>query len=121
MNSEIELLFTNFKVNKKLIPVSFMTYDGHGEPYIVYSESDKSDAYKADDEIGGYVTFYDFDIYSKGNYLEIMEKVKQVLKGAGWFWCPSRDSADLYDHDTGYFHKTVCFSYPIQTTQNEEV
>ena len=117
MNKEIELLFNNFKVNGVSIPVALIYYDGHGEPYVVYREYDKDNSYSSDDEISGYVTYYDFDVYSKGNFLAIVEAIKSKLKNAGWTWQPRRDSPDMYEADTGYFHKTICFAYPIQEVE----
>lgn len=115
MNEAIETLFTNFEVNGQTIPVSYMVYiNKQGEPYVVYYQYDKDNSYSSDDDISGYVTYYDFDIYAKGNYLAIVEAIKDKLKKAGWTWQPRRDSPDMYEADTGYFHKTICFAYPIQ-------
>lgn len=119
MNEIIENLFTDFTVNGVEIPVAYMFYEGHGEPYVVYLQYDKDNSYSSDDEISGYITYYDFDIYSKGNYLDIVEAIKKILKGAGWTWQPRRDSPDMYETDTGYFHKTICFAYPIQEVESE--
>ena len=119
MNEQIEQLFTNFKVNGVSIPVALIYYDGHGEPYVVYRQYDKDNSYSSDDEISGYVTYYDFDVYSKGNFLAIVEAIKSILKQAGWTWQPRRDSPDMYEADTGYFHKTICFAYPIQTVDEQ--
>lgn len=120
MNAVIEQLFTNFTVNGVNIPVALIYYDGHGEPYVVYREYDKDNSYSSDDDISGYVTFYDFDVYSKGNYLAIVEAIKSTLKQAGWTWQPRRDSPDFYEADTGYYHKTICFAYPIQIVEQSE-
>jgi hypothetical protein len=114
MNAAIEVLFNNFTVNGVLIPVALINYDGYGEPYVTYKQYDKDNSYSSDDEISGYVTYYDFDVYSKGNFLPIIEAIKSILKNAGWTWQPRRDSPDMYEADTGYFHKTICFAYPIQ-------
>ena len=117
MNEAIESLFEGFTVNGVMIPVAYMVYlNKQGEPYVVYFQYDKDNSYSSDDEISGYVTYYDFDIYSKGNYLPIVEAIKEKLKLAGWTWQPRRDSPDMYEADTGYFHKTICFAYPIQET-----
>ena len=123
MNEQIEILFSNFKVNGVSIPVAYMVYEGHGEPYVVYMQYDKDNSYSTDDEISGYVTYYDFDVYGQGNILPIIEAIKSKLKAAGWTWQPRRDSPDMYEPDTRYFHKTICFAYPIQITENlnEEV
>ena len=114
MNEQIETLFTNFTVNNVVIPVCYMNYQGHGEPYVVYLQYDQDNEYGADDDIDGYVTYYDFDVYSKGNIRAITEAIKAKLKGAGWTWQPRRDSPDMYEPDTEYYHKTICFAYPIQ-------
>ena len=120
MNAIIEQLFTNFKVNGVSIPVALIYYDGHGEPYVVYRHYDKDNSYSSDDEISGYVTYYDFDVYSKGNILPIIKAIKSTLKQAGWTWQPRRDSPDMYEADTGYYHKTICFAYPIQIVDEQD-
>lgn len=119
MYAELKSLFTNFKVNGVTIPVALINYDGHGESYVVYREYDKDNSYSSDDEISGYVTFYDFDVYAKSNFLPIVEAIKSKLKQAGWTWQPRRDSPDMYEADTGYFHKTICFAYPIQIADEQ--
>ena len=80
MNELIEQIFTNFKVNGETIPVSFMRYGGKSTTYVTYMEWDKSNSYSGDDEILGYVSYYDFDIYSKGNYLAIVEAIKEKME-----------------------------------------
>jgi hypothetical protein len=64
-----------------------------------------------DDDLIGYVDYYDFDIYSKGNFFPIIERVKELLKQNDFVWQPSRSSQDMYEVDTGYYHKTLCFAY----------
>lgn len=118
MNEAIETLFNGFSVDGELIPISYMVYlNKNGEPYVVYYQYDKDNSYSSDDDIAGYVTYYDFDIYSKSNYLAIVEAIKTIMKNAGWTWEPRRDSPDFYEADTGYFHKTICFAYPIQIVE----
>lgn len=115
MNEQIETLFDGFTVGGSLIPFGYLNYDGHAEKYFTYGESDKANSYAADDEIEGYVTYYDFDVYSKTDYFPIIQAIKGKLLEAGWTWEPSRESPDLYDPDTGYYHKTICFAFPVQT------
>ena len=111
MNELIQSIFNNFTVDGVEIPVSFMYYEGHGEPFIVYMEQDADGSYSGDDELLGYVTYYDFDVYSKGNYLKVIEALKEKLKENGFVWQPSRSSIDMYESDTGYYHKTLNFAY----------
>ena len=105
MNELIQDTFADFDV-----PVAFGFYEGHGEPYIVYSEMSMSNSLTADGELLGYVSLYDFDVYSQGDYSQIIKDVKALLKNAGFVWQPSMSSGDIYDHETGYFHKTLCFA-----------
>lgn len=110
MNELIESIFKNFTVDGVEIPVTFMFYEGHGEPYVVYMEQDADGSLSGDDELIGYVDYYDFDVYSKGNYTMIIESVKSLLKANGFVWQPSRSSRDMFEPDTGYYHKTLNFA-----------
>ena len=110
MNAEIETIFDGFTVDDVSIPVSFMFYDGDADAWIVYSNVDNYHSYSGDDELMGYVTYYDFDIYSKSNYLAIVDAVIDLLQKSGWTYQVSRSSQDMYEDDTGYFHKTLCFA-----------
>lgn len=110
MNSELQTIFTNFAVGGVTIPVSFLRYTGKSTTYITYQEVQDDTSFSADDDLQAYVKYYDFDIYSKSNYLAIIESVKEILKANDWIWQPSMTSQDLYEEDTGYFHKTLCFA-----------
>ena len=110
MNELIETILNDFTVDDVVIPVSFMFYEGHGEPYITYMQQDADSSLSGDDELLGYVDYYDFDVYSKGNFLKIIESLKEVLKANNFVWQPSRTSQDFYETDTGYYHKTLNFA-----------
>ena len=110
MNELIEQIFANFQVNNVRIPVVYMYYEGHGEPYVTYMQQDADASLSGDDDLIGYVDYYDFDVYAKGNYLAIVESVKSILKANGFVWQPSRTSQDMYEVDTGYYHKTLNFA-----------
>lgn len=109
-NTLIEQIFTNFAVGGVSIPVAFLRYTGKSTTYITYQQTDSNDPLSGDDELQNYMDFYDFDIYSKGNYIPIVEAVKAILKDNGFRWQPTRSSGDMYEDDTGYYHKTLCFS-----------
>lgn len=110
MNNELQTIFTNFKVEGKVVPVSFLRYTGKATTYITYQEIQDDTSFSADDDLQAYVTYYDFDIYSKGNYLSVLESVKEILKANDWRYQPSMTSQDLFEDDTGYYHKTLCFA-----------
>ena len=119
MNELIETVFKDFTVDHKKIPVNFLYYQGHGEPYITYMQTDSDTVFSGDNDLLNYVDYYDFDIYSKGNYMNIVESVKQKLIPYGFMWQPSRSSADMYETETGYYHKTLSFAI-IREVKNGE-
>lgn len=116
MNELIQSIFTNFEVDGVSIPVKFLRYNGKLTTYVTYMETNIDNSYSGDNEILGYVSYYDFDIYSKGNYFNIVEEIKKIMKDNGFIWQPSRTSTDMYEDDTGYYHKTLCFA--IERSEN---
>ena len=104
-NEEIESVLKDLGV-----PVAFCFYTGEAKTYVTYMELDKDNVLAGDDEILGCVQYYDFDVYSKGNYLGVISKLIDLLTAAGWTYQPSRDSPDMYERDTGYYHKTICIA-----------
>ena len=110
MNELIEAIFADFKVNNVSIPVSFLVYDGHGEPYVTYRQVDADNSFSGDDDLLGYVEFYDFDVYSKGNYFAIIESIKALLEANNFRFQPSRSSGDMFETDTKYYHRTLNFA-----------
>lgn len=114
MNELIESIFDNFTVDNVQIPVSFLYYNGHSKSYVTYNNTSTGNTSYSNDDLEHYVEVYDFDIYSKGNYFKIVEGVKNLLEANGFIWQPSMTSADLYEEDTGYFHKTLGFAYIIR-------
>lgn len=116
-NGRIEQLFADFAVEGESIPVAFLRYNGKAETYVTYQQTDSQNPLSGDDELLNYVDFYDFDIYSKGNYLPIIEAIKTTLESNGFRWQPARSSGDMFEDDTGYYHKTLSFSIE-RSTQN---
>ena len=110
MNEIIQAAFNGFKVNNVEIPVKYLHYLGHGEPYVTYTPTGNGNVFSADDQIQDYITYYDFDIYSKGNYYAIAEAIKTIMRANNFSYVPSQDSPEMYESDTGYYHKTLCFA-----------
>ena len=92
------------------VPVAFMHYQGDADTYVTYMQLDKDNALAGDDTILGCVQYYDFDIYSKGNYLNVINDLIDLMVAAGWTYQPSRDSTDMYETDTKFYHKTICLA-----------
>lgn len=106
----IESIFDDFTVDGVEIPVTYMYYRGHGEPYVIYMRENTDNVLRGDDGLVGYVDYYDFDVYSKGNFERIIEQVRTLLEDQGFVWKPDRSSRDMYEPDTGYYHRTLNFS-----------
>lgn len=116
MNELIKTIFTGFTVDGVIIPVKFLFYEGHEDAYITYQQINADNSLSGDDDLIGYIDYYDFDIYSKGNYSNIAKAIKNLLKQNGFVWQPSRSSPDFYEPDTGYYHKTLNFAYIKEET-----
>lgn len=116
LNKEIETILNG--KNGLGVPVSFMFYSGNATTYVTYQQYDKDATLAGDDEILGCVQYYDFDIYSKGNYFTVATNLINLLTSAGWTYQPSRDSADMYERDTKYYHKTICMAKESEVVNN---
>lgn len=110
MNELIESILANFTVNGERIPVKYLFYNGHGESYVVYFNQDKANSLTGDDDLVGYVDYYDFDVYSTKSYTAIIDELTKILKANGFVWQPSRSGVDMFEPDTGYYHKTLNFA-----------
>lgn len=116
MKELIKKLFENFTVDNNIVPVSFLFYNGNQQDYVTYMQTDTDNSLSGDDDLIGYVEYYDFDVYTHkngvfgGDYTNIVESIKAILKENGFVWQPSRSSADMYETDTGYYHKTLNFA-----------
>lgn len=115
-NTLIERIFQGFAVQGITIPVAFLRYNGKKTTYITYQQTDAAQPMSGDDELINYLDFYDFDIFSTGNYIPIIEAVKTILRNNGFRWHPERSSGDLYEDETGLYHKTLSFSIERSTT-----
>lgn len=110
MNEIIEAAFNGFTVDNVEIPVKYLHYMGHGEPYVTYTPTGNGNVFSADDQIQNYIIYYDFDIYSKRNFYAIAEAIKAIMQANNFSYVPSQDSPEMYETDTGYYHKTLCFA-----------
>lgn len=110
MNKLIETILNELSVEGKKIPHAFLIYNGSADTYVTYQQTDADNTFNADDELQGYVDFYDFDIYSKGNYNKIIKQLKAELIKNGFMWQPGRSSGDMFEIETKLYHKTLSFA-----------
>ena len=82
------------------VPVAHLKYKGNKKTYVVWTIIDEMPAFSSDDEITDSEVNVDIDIYSDSNYLKIMKENE-------WIW--DGDSIEMYEEDTGLYHKTISF------------
>ena len=107
MNEEIKSIFTNFKVNNKSIPVEHIKYKGKSKTFVTWTILSERPSLNVDDETKYSVVEVDIDIFSDGNYLDIMDEVKKRMKNNNWFWV--EDSSEMYEEDPELYHRVITF------------
>lgn len=108
MNEEVKSILGNeIIVDKVKIPVEHLKYKGNKKTFITWKLLDETPEFCANDDDLCSVCPLDIDIYSDKNYLNILKKIKQVMKENDWVW--SGDSSEMLDDDTGLYHKTCSF------------
>lgn len=110
INTLIERILADFEVDGKKVPVRFLQYNGHDEPYVVYTPTSNAGVLRADDHVQKYVQYVDFGVYSKGNYTNIVKQLKSKLIENGFMWQPENDLEPMYNVDTEYYIKVINFA-----------
>lgn len=90
------------------MPVCFQKYTGKAHTYITFHEYIESgEGFEDDIEVftGHYVQV---DVWSKGDYTDLVKAIKKLLIAVGF---KRLDEADLYEEDTGLYHKGMRFFY----------
>lgn len=108
MNEEIEKIFQGqIVVDKRKIPVVFAEYSGKNEDFVVYHNTGSKPVFCCDDEEEYSNNSVEFSVYTKGNYLNIVKKIKEKMKENNYDWIG--DEGDLYEPDTKYHHIVIMF------------
>jgi len=90
------------------VPVSFMNYNNTASTYIVFMEYNQAPWLQADDEEKWTKHFYQVDIFSSGDYLQLAKDVRNAMKEAGF---GRMFESETYDDDMKKFRKIFRFSY----------
>ncbi len=99
--SNLEIL--NLTANKK---VYFIHANSPTEPYIEYEIFDENGQEWAENKEIATNFYLQVDIFSKTDYTDLENKIKEVMINAGF----NRSmAADLYENDTQLFHKAMRF------------
>ncbi len=88
------------------VPVQFQHYSGDANPYITFfTYLDKPEQHADDKEL---VTrhYVQIDIWSKGDYTELVKTVNQRMTAAGF---RKQNFYDLYEEDLKIYHKVMRF------------
>lgn len=96
------------------VPVQFMTYEGTENTYITFfCFLEQGFIFSDDSEL---LTDFNvqIDIWSKGDSLEVEDKVRQALKENGFI---KTGIYDDYEKDTKIYHKVLRYKY---ITENKE-
>ncbi len=108
MNEELKTLFGDgINVNGEVIPIAHLIYEGKSKRFITWTMLDETPILSANDEQLFSVCSVDIDIFSNSNYLDIIKEIKQLMKNNEWVW--TGDSPEMYEEDTGLYHKTCTF------------
>ncbi len=108
MNEDIEKIFKgSLKISNKSIPVAFMDYSGKSEDFIVYYNDGNTPFFSSENDVEYSKNSVVFNVYTKGNYLPIVSKIKEIMKQNDYDWMG--DDGDLYEPDTKYHHFVVTF------------
>ncbi|MFS1511886.1 hypothetical protein VQL36_05540 [Chengkuizengella sp. SCS-71B] len=92
------------------VPVGFQNYSGSQKTYISFFEYNQKSGLNADDEEQRTTHFIQIDVWSNTDYTEIVSQVKQAIKSNGF---TRTSEADLYEKETGIFHKVIRFKGEI--------
>ena len=106
MNEEIKSILGEH-IGADNAPVAHLRYKGDSRKFVTWTITGESPALSADDEDLCSICSVDVDIFSKGNYLDIEKEIKQKMKNNDWVWV--EDSEEMYEEDTGLYHKTCSF------------
>lgn len=90
------------------VPVAFHEYSGQATTYISFFFYNETPKLNADDteKVTGY--YVQVDVWSKGDYTDLVNQVKNAMTAAGF---RKTTAADMYEKDTELYHKALRFSY----------
>lgn len=108
MNEEMKRIFGDYlTIGNKEIPVAHIRYIGNSETFVTWTVTGITPALAGDDLCLYAVVEVDVDIFSKGNYTEIVGYIKNLMLENDWVW--SGDSPEMYEEDTELYHLTCSF------------
>ena len=108
MNEELREIFGDaITVNGASVPMAHLRYKGEETTYGTWTITGEKPVLSADDEPLYSVVMVDVDVFSEGNYLAMVAEIMQLMNQHDWVWIG--DSPEMYEEDTGLYHKTISF------------
>lgn len=89
-------------------PVTFANYNQTADTFIVFVEYNQAPRLNADDEELITKHFFQVDIFSTGNYLQLVNDVKARMKQVGF---GRMFESETYDDELKKFRKIIRFNY----------
>lgn len=105
----IETIFKDFTVDKNRIPIAFLNYTGKANTYLTYYTWHEKSENFYDDDYHAEIVYGTIDIFSKGNFKNILKQVKNKLKQDDITW--TDNGPEDFDKETGFYHVPVNFYY----------
>ena len=108
MNEEIKSIFgDSISVNGENVPFEHLRYNGKSKRFVTWTLLGEVPSLSANDDVLFSVATVDIDVFSDGNYLDVIKEIKSKMKNNEWVW--KGDSPEMYEDDTGLYHKTCSF------------
>lgn len=108
MNEEIKLILgENLIIGGEKISIAHLRYKGTSQKFVTWTMTGETPALSANDDDLCSICSVDVDVFSDGNYLDIIKEIKKKFKNNDWIWI--EDSEEMYEEDTGLYHKTISF------------
>jgi len=108
MNEELKRIFGDaITVGNKPISTAHLRYKGKDTTFVTWTITSDEPVLSGNDEQLYSIVAVDVDVYSKGNYLSVLNEVKKLMKINEWVW--TGDSVEMFEDDTGLYHITASF------------
>jgi hypothetical protein len=107
INPLVEKAFKDFTVDGEKIPIFFMHYDGKSAKYLTYYQWSETPTLFTDNSNQNEAAYGTIDVWSSGNYKNIVEATKETLKQNNFTWTDT--ASEMYESDTGYYHIPINF------------
>lgn len=106
MNEELKLILGEH-IGADNAPVAHLRYKGNSRRFVTWTVTGEEPAFSANDEDLCSICSVDVDVFSEGNYLDIIKEIKRKMKDNEWVW--TGDSEEMYEEDTKLYHRTCSF------------